>query len=49
MNFKVYVVIDKIESFYIEAIKEYEKRLGAYCKIKFMHVKNSEQRLKKVT
>ncbi len=27
MNFKIYVVGEKIEIFYLEAIKEYEKRL----------------------
>ncbi|OBZ17116.1 23S rRNA (pseudouridine(1915)-N(3))-methyltransferase RlmH [Bacillus sp. FJAT-26390] len=40
MKISVYAVGDKIEKFYLEAIKEYEKRLSRYCVIKFFHLKN---------
>lgn len=46
MNIKVYLVADKIEKFYLEAIKEYEKRLSRYCKIQLIQVKNKNQLLK---
>lgn len=49
MNFKIYLVYNKISNFYIEAIKEYEKRLGRYCKIELFQVKNEEQLLKKLS
>lgn len=48
MNFKIYIVGDKIEKFYLEAIKEYEKRLSRYCKIQLLHLKSKEQLLKKL-
>ncbi|WP_179295383.1 23S rRNA (pseudouridine(1915)-N(3))-methyltransferase RlmH [Bacillus sp. FJAT-45350] len=47
MNFKVYIVGDKIEKFYLEGIKEYEKRLSRYCKIKLQKFKNKESHLAK--
>lgn len=40
MNFKVYLVASKIDKFYMEAIKEYEKRLSRYCKIQLIQIKN---------
>lgn len=33
MKIIVYITGDKPEEFYLEAIKEYEKRLGRYCSI----------------
>ncbi len=42
MNFKIYLLGDKIAKFYKEAIKEYEKRLGRYCKIQLIEVKNQD-------
>lgn len=49
MNFTVYVVQKKIEKFYLEAIGEYEKRLGRYCKIALIPVKNEAILLKKLS
>jgi 23S rRNA (pseudouridine1915-N3)-methyltransferase len=49
MNFKIYLVHNKIDKFYNEAIKEYEKRLGRYCKIELFQVKNEEHLLKKLS
>ena len=43
MNFKIYLVGNKIDKFYMEAIKEYEKRLSRYCKIQLIQVKNQNQ------
>ncbi|WP_268893734.1 23S rRNA (pseudouridine(1915)-N(3))-methyltransferase RlmH [Paenibacillus puerhi] len=43
MKFKVFAVGDKIEKFYLEAIKEYEKRLSRYCDIKLTHINKKEQ------
>ncbi|WP_149096188.1 23S rRNA (pseudouridine(1915)-N(3))-methyltransferase RlmH [Paenibacillus terrae] len=42
MKFKVFAVGDKMENFYLEAIKEYEKRLSRYCDIKLNHIKKEE-------
>ncbi|MDF2881158.1 MAG: rRNA methyltransferase [Clostridiaceae bacterium] len=47
MNFKIYIVGDKINKFYKEAIKEYEKRLSHYCKIKLISVKSENELAKK--
>ncbi|WP_071461035.1 23S rRNA (pseudouridine(1915)-N(3))-methyltransferase RlmH [Bacillus massilinigeriensis] len=47
MNIKIYIVGDKIEKTFLEGIKEYEKRLSRYCKVKLQHFKNEEQLLKK--
>lgn len=49
MNIKIYIVGDKIEKTFLEGIKEYEKRLSRYCKIKLQYFKNEEQLLKKLT
>lgn len=49
MNFKIYTVANKIDKFYIEAIKEYEKRLSRYCKIELIQVKDEEQLLKRLS
>ena len=50
MNYKIYTIAEnKIDKFYIEAIKEYEKRLSKYCKIKLHHIKNREQLLSKLS
>jgi 23S rRNA (pseudouridine1915-N3)-methyltransferase len=49
MNFKIYSISNKIYKFYMEAIKEYEKRLSRYCKIELIQVKNEEQLLKKLS
>ncbi|WP_342427588.1 23S rRNA (pseudouridine(1915)-N(3))-methyltransferase RlmH [Paenibacillus sp. FSL L8-0158] len=48
MRFKVFAVGDKLEKFYLEAIKEYEKRLSRYCDIKLIHIKKEEQLLRKI-
>ncbi|MFG6497271.1 23S rRNA (pseudouridine(1915)-N(3))-methyltransferase RlmH [Fictibacillus sp. UD] len=48
MNIKVYVVGEKIDKTFLEGIKEYEKRLSRYCKIKLQSFKNEEQLLKKL-
>ncbi|MGG1674019.1 23S rRNA (pseudouridine(1915)-N(3))-methyltransferase RlmH [Paenibacillus sp. NRS-1783] len=48
MKFNVYIVVDKIEKFYFEAIKEYEKRLSRYCDMKLIHIKKGEQLERKV-
>jgi 23S rRNA (pseudouridine1915-N3)-methyltransferase len=48
MKFKVFAVGDKLEKFYLETIKEYEKRLSRYCDIKLIHIKkksNFKERL----
>ena len=50
MYYKIYTIAEsKIDKFYIEAIKEYEKRLSKYCKIKLHHIKNREQLLSKLS
>lgn len=48
MNFRICLVGEKPEKFYIQAIKEYEKRLSRYCKIQLVHQKNAEQLQKKL-
>jgi 23S rRNA (pseudouridine1915-N3)-methyltransferase len=48
MNFKIFIIGDKLEKFFIEAIKEYEKRLSRYCKIQLINVKNEAELLKKL-
>jgi 23S rRNA (pseudouridine1915-N3)-methyltransferase len=42
MNYKIYVIGDKFEDFYTDAIKEYEKRLSRYCKIQLIHIKKPQ-------
>jgi 23S rRNA (pseudouridine1915-N3)-methyltransferase len=49
MNFRIFLVGGKIEKFYNDAMGEYGKRLGRYCKIDFVHVKNPSQLSKKLT
>lgn len=43
MNFKVYAIGDKLDKFYLDAIKEYTKRLSRYCKTSFTQLKSVEQ------
>ncbi len=40
MNFKIYTLGHPLAKFYLDAIKEYEKRLSRYCKISHTHFKN---------
>lgn len=49
MKFSIYTVCDKIEKFYLEAINEYEKRLGRYCTIKLIHIKRENELEKKLS
>lgn len=49
MNIKIYAVGNKIEKHILEGIKEYEKRLSRYCKIKLQLFKNEEQLSKKIS
>ncbi|GGG06928.1 23S rRNA (pseudouridine(1915)-N(3))-methyltransferase RlmH [Paenibacillus aceti] len=48
MKISVYTVGDKMEKFYLEAIKEYEKRLSCYCSIKLIHLKKERDLQKKL-
>lgn len=48
MKISVYAVGEKIEKFYLEAIKEYEKRLSRYCSIKLIHLKKKSDLQKKL-
>jgi 23S rRNA (pseudouridine1915-N3)-methyltransferase len=43
MDFKICLAGGKTDRFYIDAMEEYGKRLGRYCKIEFVHVKNPSQ------
>lgn len=43
MNFEIYVLDEAFEKFYMDAIKEYDKRLKKYCKIRLIKVKNNEE------
>ncbi len=43
MNYKVYAIGNKIEKFYSDAIKEYQKRLSRFCNISFTNYKNPQQ------
>lgn len=49
MKLTVYIINEKIEKFYLEAIKEYEKRLSRYCTIKLIYLKREEQLEKKLS
>ncbi|WP_341875837.1 23S rRNA (pseudouridine(1915)-N(3))-methyltransferase RlmH [Defluviitalea saccharophila] len=49
MNYKIYVVGTKLQKFYDNAIKEYNKRLSRYCKCSLLFVKNKEELLKKLS
>ncbi|GIO03548.1 ribosomal RNA large subunit methyltransferase H [Brevibacillus halotolerans] len=48
MKISVYAIGDKMERFYLEAIKEYEKRLSRYCNIKLIHLKKESDLQKKL-
>lgn len=48
MKISVYAVGDKMEKFYLEAIKEYEKRLGRYCNIKIAQLRKASDLQKKL-
>lgn len=43
MNFEIYILDGPFEKFYMEAVKEYDKRLKKYCKIRLIRVKNSDE------
>ncbi len=43
MKFDIYVIQTKLEKFYLDAIKEYEKRLTRYGKTHLHLLKNREQ------
>jgi len=49
MNIKVYAIGMVKDKNQLEAIKEYDKRLGRYCKIEMILVKNKEVLLKKLS
>ena len=49
MNIKIYVLSEKFEKFYLEGIKEYDKRLSRYCKLTLQLFKNEDALLKKIT
>ncbi|QSF42842.1 23S rRNA (pseudouridine(1915)-N(3))-methyltransferase RlmH [Paenibacillus tianjinensis] len=48
MKFTIYTISEKIDKFYLEAIKEYEKRLSRYCTVKLVHLKREDQLEKKL-
>lgn len=43
MKFDIYVIQNKLEKFYLDAIKEYEKRLTRYGKTRLHMLKNREK------
>ncbi|MBE6020160.1 MAG: 23S rRNA (pseudouridine(1915)-N(3))-methyltransferase RlmH [Firmicutes bacterium] len=43
MNISLYILSSKPEKFYVKARKEYEKRLGRYCKLTVKEFKNKEK------
>lgn len=49
MKLTIYTICEKVEKFYLEAIKEYEKRLSRYCTIKLVHLKREDQLDKKLS
>jgi 23S rRNA (pseudouridine1915-N3)-methyltransferase len=49
MNFEIYVLDEVFEKFYMDAIKEYDKRLKKYCKIRLIRLKNNEELQSKLT
>lgn len=49
MKFDIYVIQIKLEKFYLDAIKEYEKRLTRYGKTQLHMLKNCEQLFAKLT
>lgn len=48
MQFKLYFVDSGTEAFYRSAAAEYEKRLGRYCRIEVIPVKQEKALLKKI-
>lgn len=48
MQIHIHVISDKFEKFYSDAIDEYKKRLGRYCKIKLFQHKKLDSFNKKV-
>jgi len=49
MNIKIYAIGKVKDKNQLDAIKEYDKRLGRYCKIEMILVKNKEMLLKKLS
>ncbi|MEK3732862.1 23S rRNA (pseudouridine(1915)-N(3))-methyltransferase RlmH [Paenibacillus sp. FSL M8-0334] len=49
MKFLVFVIGERVDKFYLEAIKEYEKRLTQYCTIKLIYLKREDQLEKKLS
>ncbi|MDP4178367.1 MAG: 23S rRNA (pseudouridine(1915)-N(3))-methyltransferase RlmH [Bacillota bacterium] len=49
MNFKIYIIGKKIDKFFSDAVKEYEKRLTRYCKTQLIYIKNNETLQKKLS
>ncbi|MDO4556388.1 MAG: 23S rRNA (pseudouridine(1915)-N(3))-methyltransferase RlmH [Lachnospiraceae bacterium] len=43
MNIQIHTYCPQAASYYVEARKEYEKRLSRYCKLKFISYKNVKQ------
>lgn len=41
LNFEIFVIDTFFEEYYNDAIREYAKRLGRYCKIKLTKIKDS--------
>ncbi|MBN4069556.1 MAG: 50S rRNA methyltransferase [Alkaliphilus sp.] len=48
MKINIIVASEKLESFYKDAIQEYNKRLSSYCKIKLFQCKNTKEAEKKI-
>ena len=48
MNVKMCILSGKTEKFFAAARKEYEKRLGRFCKLKIKEYKNPEKLLKDI-
>lgn len=49
MNIKIYIIGNKMGKPILEGIKEYEKRLSRYCKIKWQLFKNEKQLVQKLS
>lgn len=49
MNIKIYIIGNKMEKPILEGIKEYEKRLSRYCKIKWQLFKHEKQLVQKLS
>lgn len=48
MNYQIYLNKNKVSKPYLEAIKEYEKRLSKYCKVEIIYCKDQSQLSKKL-